>query len=281
MRTIELNAENWETVIDFCHALLAAIGAPKWHGMSPDAFIDSMVWGRINAVEPPYMVRISGLSTAPSDVFDYVELVSDALVEARIYRKRYNGDDVDVSVVIARANDEASDDQAGKIRDAVAAIQYEGPDPKVRAGIEKLRQKLNLDPSARIKVAVAVRSSATVSLSFTIDPVTSLVGICGLKIGTVPDPPPPGRITATESCILLACYPEEDGETKITLGQASDVNPGYPPAFDGQLTTPSRVVRVVTVDWKPLLETPVSAQLTRIRIWKNVRFADKIIIGVE
>jgi len=94
MRTIELDATKWKTVIDFYHALLASIGAPAWHGQSPDALVDSMIWGGINAVEPPYAVRISGLSAAPKEVHDHVELVRGMLVEGRIYRKRHNGDDV-------------------------------------------------------------------------------------------------------------------------------------------------------------------------------------------
>jgi Barstar (barnase inhibitor) len=147
MRIIKLDATNWKTVIDFYDALLAAIGAPKWHGESPDALVDSMIWGGINAVEPPYTVRISGLSATPKEVHDHVELVMGMLVEGRIYRKRHNGDDVEVSIVIAPANDGTeSNDQATKIRNAVAAVQYEGPDPKVGALVDQLRRKLKLGP---------------------------------------------------------------------------------------------------------------------------------------
>jgi hypothetical protein len=122
------------------------------------------------------------------------------------------------------------------------------------------------------------------SHSITIAPENSLIGISDIQKpnGGIPDAPLPDGITATEFDILVACYPEVEGETKITLGQASDVDPGYAPAFDGQLVTPGRVVRITDVGWKPLLETPVSSQNTRIRIWKNnVRFADEIIVGVE
>jgi hypothetical protein len=120
------------------------------------------------------------------------------------------------------------------------------------------------------------------SSSITIAPVNSLIGISDPQKGAVPEPPLPDGITATESDILVACYPEVEGETKITLGQGADVDPGYPPAFDGQLATPSRVVRITDVVWKSLLETPVSSQRTRVRIWKNrVHFADEITIGVE
>ena len=61
MRTIRLNAENWKTVLDFYDALLAALGAPDWHGASIDAMIDSMIWGGINDVDPPYTVQIQNL----------------------------------------------------------------------------------------------------------------------------------------------------------------------------------------------------------------------------
>ena len=143
MQIIELDATKWKTVLDFYHALLASIGAPDRHGQSPDALVDSMIWGGINAVEPPYSVQISGLSATPKDVQDHVELVSGMLVEGRIYRKRHNGDDVEVSIVNAPANDGGmSDDQVAKSRDAVEAVQYEGPDPKLRSIADNLRRQL-------------------------------------------------------------------------------------------------------------------------------------------
>lgn len=147
MRIIELDATKWKTVLDFYHSLLAAVEAPKGHGKSPDALIDSMIWGGMNAVEPPYTVQISGLSAAPQEVRDHVELVSDVLVEGRIYRKRHKGDDVDVSIVIAPASSGITpDDQAAKIRNAVEAVQYEGPDPNLRSITDNLRRQLKPGP---------------------------------------------------------------------------------------------------------------------------------------
>lgn len=136
-------------MLDFCHALLDAIGAPEVHGMSPDAFVDSMIWGGMNAVEAPYAVLVSGLATAPKEVRDEVELVKEALWEGRVYRKRHNGDDVEVSIEIARtAGGSEFDGQEARMRNAaeIARVEYEGPDPKVRAGIEKLRRKLKPGP---------------------------------------------------------------------------------------------------------------------------------------
>lgn len=121
-----------------------------------------------------------------------------------------------------------------------------------------------------------------IAASISTAPPNSIIGISDLKKGVVPEPMPDFGIAATESCILVGCYPEIDGETKITLGPAADVDPGGMPAFDGQLATPSGIVRIVTIDWKPLLEAPVSSTNTRIRIWKNrPRFADEVIVGVE
>jgi hypothetical protein len=52
MRVIELNAQNWRTVLDYYDSLKEALGSPSWHGSSPDAWIDSMIYGGINEVKP-------------------------------------------------------------------------------------------------------------------------------------------------------------------------------------------------------------------------------------
>jgi Barstar (barnase inhibitor) len=101
MRIIKLDAANWKTVIDFYDALLAAIGAPKWHGKSPDGLIDSMIWGGINAVEPPYTIRISGTKMLPRDVREHIELVKHALAEARLEYQSRKGGDIEVSMETA------------------------------------------------------------------------------------------------------------------------------------------------------------------------------------
>jgi hypothetical protein len=53
MRIIEIDGSDRQSVKDFLTALRAAIGAPDWHGWSVNAFIDSMIWGGINQIEPP------------------------------------------------------------------------------------------------------------------------------------------------------------------------------------------------------------------------------------
>jgi RNAse (barnase) inhibitor barstar len=96
MRWIELDATSWTTVLDFYAALLGALGAPKGHGRSIDALIDSMIWGRMNAVEPPYTVRVRGIGKSSKDIVDEVELAKHALSEARAEFRSLRGHDVDV-----------------------------------------------------------------------------------------------------------------------------------------------------------------------------------------
>jgi RNAse (barnase) inhibitor barstar len=98
MRSIELDATKWKTVDDFYDALLASIGAPKWHGKSPDALIDSMVWGGINSVDPPYTIKITGLSKLPKDILDHIETAKQAIAEGRADYRNARGGDVQVAV---------------------------------------------------------------------------------------------------------------------------------------------------------------------------------------
>jgi hypothetical protein len=48
-----------------------------------DALIDSMIWGGINAIDPPYKIKISGLESVPKDVYEHVDLAKRAIADAR------------------------------------------------------------------------------------------------------------------------------------------------------------------------------------------------------
>ena len=102
MRIIELDAGKWATDLDFYDALLAAVGAPEWHGHSVGALIDSMIWGGINAVEPPYIVRVRNVNYLPQTIIDEIELLKSVLAEARAEFNERNGHDVEVELEIAR-----------------------------------------------------------------------------------------------------------------------------------------------------------------------------------
>lgn len=100
MHVIELDAAGWKTILDFYDALLPELGAPPGHGRSLDALIDSVIWGGINALEPPFMIRVRRLAAAPTTVRDAVDLTMRALAEARAEFRARNGGDVNVELQI-------------------------------------------------------------------------------------------------------------------------------------------------------------------------------------
>ena len=59
---IVLAAAGWKTPDDFYAAFLGAVGAPPWHGRNLDALWDSISAGDINRINPPYRIRITGIS---------------------------------------------------------------------------------------------------------------------------------------------------------------------------------------------------------------------------
>ena len=96
MRVVELDAAHWRTAQDFYDALLAALGAPEGHGHSVNALIDSMVYGGMNAVEPPYTVRIKNLKGAPKDILTEMGYLKESLPGQREWFRKLKGRDVEV-----------------------------------------------------------------------------------------------------------------------------------------------------------------------------------------
>jgi hypothetical protein len=68
MRIIKLDASQWNTPADFYSAILLSLKAPDWHGKSVNALIDSMVYGGINGIEPPYKIWLVGTAGLPEKV---------------------------------------------------------------------------------------------------------------------------------------------------------------------------------------------------------------------
>ena len=114
-----------------------------------------------------------------------------------------------------------------------------------------------------------------------ISPPNSLLFISDIDGGDAPYPERGPLILSTPSCISVACYPEQDGPTEVTLGKMEAVDPGDRPAFDDDLETPGRAVRVSTVEGDTILEMKVPQTRTHVRIWvSHSRWPDKVIIGV-
>ena len=100
MRTIELHAKGWTSVLDFYRALLAGVEAPKWHGEGIDAALDSIVWGGINGVKPPYTIRVVGASELAPEIRREIELLAKHIAEHRLHYRRRHKKDVEVSLEV-------------------------------------------------------------------------------------------------------------------------------------------------------------------------------------
>ena len=118
--------------------------------------------------------------------------------------------------------------------------------------------------------------------SVKVAPSYSLIFVADPNGGEPPEPVEGAIIQSTPSCISVGCYPEIDGETEITLGPVSEVDPGAPPSFTGYLETPNRAVAVSTVEGKTILEVPVANTKTGVRIWlSHPQWPEKVIVGLE
>jgi RNAse (barnase) inhibitor barstar len=81
MNVIDLDANDWKTALDFYEAILAAIGAPRWHGRNVNALIDSMIYGGISELEPPFTVRITNTENLPDDAREELVIVILAMAQ--------------------------------------------------------------------------------------------------------------------------------------------------------------------------------------------------------
>jgi hypothetical protein len=68
MTNLHLDATGWKTREDFYRSLFELLGSPSWHGKNFNALRDSITGGKINKLELPYRICISGISRAVPDV---------------------------------------------------------------------------------------------------------------------------------------------------------------------------------------------------------------------
>ena len=82
MLEIMLESSSWNSPEDFYHDLLAALGAPDWHGHNLDALWDSITGGGINEVNPPFVIRVVG-ERRNSNCDEFLRRVQEMFVDAR------------------------------------------------------------------------------------------------------------------------------------------------------------------------------------------------------
>ena len=60
MRSIVVDATGWQDRADGFRAILAALGAPDWHGASLDALQDGLR-GEVNGIDAPFRLTLANL----------------------------------------------------------------------------------------------------------------------------------------------------------------------------------------------------------------------------
>jgi hypothetical protein len=100
MRIVELDASRWQNVLDYYTALKEALGSCEGHGSSPDTWVDSIIYGGMNAVEPPYVIRITGTARCDDQLKGEIALLADVIRTARAWKLEHYGEDVIVSFQI-------------------------------------------------------------------------------------------------------------------------------------------------------------------------------------
>lgn len=100
MKVISLDASTWRSAQDFYNAVLPELGAPKQHGTNINALVESMVWGGINKLDPPYKIEIMNTGSLPTCVMDEIRAIADFTIESRAEFLARKGRDVQVSFEI-------------------------------------------------------------------------------------------------------------------------------------------------------------------------------------
>jgi hypothetical protein len=100
--------------------------------------------------------------------------------------------------------------------------------------------------------------------------------------GVAPYPTWGALVQSTRSCIAVACTPDSEGATSITVGAEDNVDPGGTPAFQGTLDTPSGMLVVTTVDRRVVVSFEVARTTMSVRVWVNdPSVPDRVVIGVR
>jgi hypothetical protein len=100
MRVLDLDASGCKTPKQFAAALRDVIEALPGHGSSVEAFVDSMIFGTMSNVAPPYTVRVTGL--AGGEVEAFAHRLAERLGQARLENRTRKGEDIQVVLQIVR-----------------------------------------------------------------------------------------------------------------------------------------------------------------------------------
>jgi Barstar (barnase inhibitor) len=60
-----MNCINIHTIDDFYVGILNILGSPEWHGHSVNALIDSICYGGVNTISPPFLIKLENFENIP------------------------------------------------------------------------------------------------------------------------------------------------------------------------------------------------------------------------
>jgi hypothetical protein len=113
-------------------------------------------------------------------------------------------------------------------------------------------------------------------------PVNSIVFISDPSTMRGPEWVDGAMVWGDSTSILVCCFPEIDGPTRIVLGAGAEVDPGEAPAFDGLLDTFNRKVVITTVDEEVVLSADVRSPRTRVRVWlSHPQWPETVTVGLD
>lgn len=80
---IRLDAAHWREVDDLYNALLAALGAPQWHGRNLNALEESLADDDINKVRQPFSIEVASADRASPIVRRALDGLADLVRDLR------------------------------------------------------------------------------------------------------------------------------------------------------------------------------------------------------
>lgn len=114
-----------------------------------------------------------------------------------------------------------------------------------------------------------------------ISPPNSILFVSDANGGDTPMLERGARFAASPSCLCITCYPEQDGQTKISFSDIKSIQEQNAPAFESILETPSKLVVVSTSEGNMLLQLPIETRRAHLRIWTNhATWPDRVKTGV-
>jgi hypothetical protein len=94
--------------------------------------------------------------------------------------------------------------------------------------------------------------------------------------------PSKSLVAASRTMLIVCVRPEVDGETELTFGRSSEVDPRWPPGFVGAIATPTRELIIHDVAGDILAQQSDVPDITRLRIWfSHPLWPERVLIGID